>query len=155
MKTTQFLKVMILSAGLFVVLLLAPKVSNGQTAGGSVVLAKCNSYVQFTVTSSCGDVEIKNICLKQKDQSRVDISLGSTKESFQIPYGQSITKGHFTEANTIKIVNIEKGTSGTQCGSRGPGDSDVRVYIPENATNIVSGGLTTATSCDVCKASFQ
>jgi hypothetical protein len=160
MKTTQFLKVMILTAGLSGGLLLAPGVSSGQekpelTADTLVVLAKCNQYVQFYIKSNTPDVKIESICKKQKDNSRVDIIInGGTAESISIPNGTFILKGDFGGPGDIKIVNIEKGQGGGQCGSRGPGDSDVRITVPKGCT-IKLIDATTAKSCDVCKAKFR
>jgi hypothetical protein len=136
-------------------LLLTPANSVGQTAGGSVVLAKCNSWVSFTVNSSSAEVIIKNISKRTNEQARVDITIGSTKKSEQIPYGGQIPKGGFSGTTYFKVVNIEKGTSGNTCSSKGPVDSDVRVIIPGNATNIQTGNLVTGLTCSVCKASFD
>ncbi len=155
MKATHLFKVLAITAGFFVVMLLTPGVSHSQTAGGSVVLAKCNSWVQFSVNQYSAEVVIKNICLKKTDKSRVDVTIGSSKTSDQIPYGQSISKGGFQGPTTIKIVNIEKGADGKTCNSRGPGDSDVRVYLPANATNISSGTLVTGNTCGACGANFN
>lgn len=155
MKTTRHFKLLALIAGLFVVLLVFPIVSRCQTAGGSVVLAKCNSWVQFSVNQYSGEVVIKNICLKKNDQARVDVTIGSAKTSDQIPYGQSISKGGWSGPKTVKIVNIEKGADGKTCNSRGPGDSDVRVYIPGNATNITTGNIVTGNTCGACGANFN
>jgi hypothetical protein len=160
MKTTQFLRVMILTAGLSGGLLLAPGVSSGQekpelTADTLVVLAKCNQYVQFKVKANTPDVKIESICKKQNDNSRVDIFLGGgSLGSESIPNGTFILKGSFGGPSDLKIVNIEKGQTGGQCGSRGPGDSDVRITIPKGCT-ILLINATTAKSCDVCKAKFR
>jgi len=127
----------------------------GQSAGGSVVLAKCNSWVQFSVNQYSAEVVIKNICLRKSDKARVDVTIGSSKTSDQIPYGQSISKGGWPGPTTIRIVNIEKGADGKTCNSRGPGDSDVRVYLPANATNITTGNIVTGNTCGACGANFN
>jgi len=165
MKTTHFFKVLAFSAGIIVMLSAFPEKTKGQpTAGGSVVLAKCNSWVSYSVPKDCAYTKIK--CIGKRtvtknnvvyyDKARVDVFIDGVKTSYQIDTDAIMTvEPSLTATHTIKIVNIEKGLSGDQCGSRGPGDSDVRVYIPANVTNIKCGNLPTGTSCSVCKVSFD
>jgi hypothetical protein len=155
MSTKFFPGLTALWAGLFMCLFGFPEFSGAQTAGGSIVLAKCNSWVQFSVNQYSAEVVIKNIANRPTEQARVDITIGSSKTSEQIPNGGSIAKGGFTSSKTFKVVNIEKGNSGTTCDKRGPKDSDVRVYIPGNATNITSGNIVTTSPCTVCGADFN
>jgi len=100
-------------------------------------------------------VEIKNICAKQDNPALVDIYLNTVKSTETISYGSSVFRGGFTAASTIKIVNIEKGNSGTTCNKRGPKDSDVRVYIPSNATQIKTSNIVSGSTCTVCGADFN
>jgi len=127
----------------------------GQTPGGSIVLAKCNSWVQFTVNQSSAEVIIKNIANPSMGSAMVDIYIGGSKTTSQIPKGGSIAKGGFTSTKTFKVVNIEKGSSGTTCDKRGPKDSDVRVIIPGNATSITSGNIVSSPTCGACGANFS
>jgi hypothetical protein len=125
-----------------------------QSAGGSAVLAKCGSFVQFKVDKGCTNVYIQNICKNKSDQARIDIYIDKSKTSEQIPYAQQTFRGGWTRPTIVKIVNIEKGKSGNLCDKRGPGDSDVRVFIPQGATEIISQDLPVANTCDVCGADF-
>jgi hypothetical protein len=159
MKTTYLFKILAISAFVIVVLSAFSEELKGQntpTAGGSVVLAKCNSWVSYMINKDCAYTKIECIGRRGKDKARVDITLGSSTQSYQIDQGSSITQGTALSATTIiKIVNIEKGLGGKQCDSRGPGDSDVRVYIPANVTNIQWGNLPTEHKCSVCGVNFD
>ncbi len=164
MKAIQTVKVMAVIAGIIVLIPVLHGTSKGQsspspTAGGSVVLAKCNSWVSYMISKDCAYTKIENIGQRKVngvyDKARVDITIGSTTQSVQIEYGKSITRGTELIGTTmIKIMNIEKGVGGKLCSQRGPGDSDVRVYIPANVSNIQWGNLPTQDSCDVCGVSF-
>jgi hypothetical protein len=149
------IKVLAFCAGFMLVLLMTPEVSSGQTAGGSVVLAKCNSWVSFTLNSSSAEVVIKNISNRSSEKARVDITIGSVKTSEQIAYRGQIAKGGFSGTTYFKVTNIEKGKSGDTCNGKGPVDSDVRVIIPGNATQITTGNLVSGTTCSVCGANFS
>lgn len=155
MKATHLFKVPTIFAGFFVVLLLTPGISHSQTPGGSIVLAKCNSWVSFNVTKYSGEIVITNICANSSYKAMVDITIGSRKTTEQIPFGQSIVKGGWSATTTIKIVNIEKGNSSNTCDGRGPKDSDVRVLIPGSVTSISKGNMVTGTTCSVCGANFD
>jgi hypothetical protein len=155
MKSKVSFMVPAFCAGLMLVLLLTPAYSVGQTAGGSVVLAKCNSWVSFTVNKSSADVIIKNISNRTDEKARVEITIGSAKTTELIDYGGEIPKGGFTGTTYFKVNNTEKGNSGSTCGGKGPVDGDVRVTIPGNATNIKTGNLVTGLTCSVCGANFD
>jgi hypothetical protein len=155
MNSKVCFRVLALYAGLVLVLLLSPSISGGQTAGGSVVLAKCNSWVSFTLNSSSAEVVIKNISNRNKEQARVEVTIGSAKKIELIPYGGQISKGGFTSTTYFKVNNTEKGTTESTCSGKGPVDGDVRVIIPGNASQIQTGNIVTGTTCSVCKANFS
>jgi hypothetical protein len=155
MNSKVCLSVSAFCAGFMLVLLLSPAISCGQNPGGSVVLAKCNSWVSFTVNSTSADVIIKNISNRTAEQARVEITMGSVKTTELIDYGGEISKGGFTATTYFKVNNTEKGTSGKTCSGNGPVDGDVRVIIPGNASNIKTGNIVTGKTCTVCKANFD
>jgi hypothetical protein len=155
MKFKDGIRVAAFCTVFMLVLLLNSAQSAGQTAGGSVVLAKCNSWVSFTVNKSSADVIIKNISNRTNEKARVEITIGSVKTIELIDYGGEIPKGGFTGTTYFKVNNTEKGKSGTTCGGKGPVDGDVRVTIPGNATNIKTGNIVTGSTCSVCGANFD
>ena len=155
MKSKDCIRVAVFCTVFMLVLLLTLSHSVGQTAGGSVVLAKCNSWVSFTVNKSSAEVIIKNISNRTDEKARVEITIGSVKTIESIDYGGEIPKGGFTGTTYFKVNNTEKGNSGTTCSGKGPLDGDVRVTIPGNATNIKTGNIVTGLTCSVCGANFD
>jgi hypothetical protein len=155
MNSKVCFRVMALCAGFILVLFLAPAVVYGQMPGDSVVLAKCNSWVSFTLNSNCGDVVIKNIGNHSHEKARVDVTIGYNTKSECISHRGKISLHGFSDTTFFQVVNIERGISKSDCSLYGPVDSDVMVFIPENATQVSSGNLVEDSCCSVCRARFK
>ena len=156
MKKNNCFRMTVLSVSLSMMALFLHSAANSQTAGGSVVLCCCNSYVEFMTNTDCGFIEIVNLCKISSNKSRVNVAIDGVVNSKQIDYNSSIKfeVTPKTTTHTVRITNIEKGGDGKLCNGKGPGDGDVRVLIPANVTNIVVRGLPAENKCSVCGVSF-
>lgn len=121
-----------------------------QTAGGSVVLASCGAYVQFSINKNSPDFDIDNLCTNNASKYRWEFS------GYGVNVVETVSttnrKGGFSnKGGVVKITLLEKGCNNVST----PVDSDIRVHIPAGAYNIKTYKLPGGDSCTKCNAVFN
>jgi len=120
-----------------------------QTAGGSVVLASCGSYVQFSVNKGSPDFDIVNLCLNNASKYRWEFS-GYGVNVIETVAATNNKGGFSNKGGVIKVTLLEKGCNNINS----PKDSDIRVHIPAGAYNIKTYKLPSGSTCTQCGADF-
>jgi len=126
-----------------------PQRALAQTAGGSVVLASCGSYVQFSINKGSADFDIVNVCLNNASKYRWEFS-GYGVNVIETVAATNNKGGFSNKGGVIKVTLLEKGCNNITS----PKDSDIRVHIPAGAYNIKTYKLPSGSTCTQCSADF-